>query len=616
MTGIVWSGDTMKLLNARIKGFQSFADSGDIRFEDGINLLVGQNNAGKSAFLRALQSSLTDDRHRSPAVYEEHRLPQPEVDLTVEVTGSELRDTLLQSVQQHHFPVIAIDPLEAKKEIDEILDNESLSFNITSRPGKGFISKLYPSHQLLEIRHPMSAVIQNQHGQLVIVAIQGVNNDTLPIAILELWQREMFFFSAERFAIGQAAHQHASRLLPDASNLPAVLHTLMGDRGALFERLVLHLREIFPTVGNLSVRPSQIAANMNEIRVWPTERMDRVELSFPLKDGGTGVAQVVAMLTAIMTLDKAVILIDEINSFLHPAAAKALLRIIQTHYPHHQYVISTHAPEVIAFSNPTTIHLIKRSGYDTSIEALNLDAVESFRDVANHLGVSMTDVFAADRIIWVEGPTEELCFAYIYNRFFGGLPRGLIITSVAATGDFNRKRDREIVYQVYQRLSSASASLVVSVAFSFDTELLTDAERAGMQRESKGHLHFLPRRHLECYLIDPAAIAAFIASSDPQSAGLTEETVTERLKAISADGDLHIASWSNDLQNEAWLSGVDAANLISRTCSSLSDYRVTFSKKHDSLALLQHISHHRPEQLSSLAAYVKQLVDAVPAAVA
>ncbi len=42
-------------------------------------------------------------------------------------------------------------------------------------------------------------------------------------------------------------------------------------------------------------------------------------------------AQVTAILTAIMTVDDAIIVIDEINSFLHPSAVKALLRIIQTY---------------------------------------------------------------------------------------------------------------------------------------------------------------------------------------------------------------------------------------------------------------------------------------------
>ena len=137
---------------------------------------------------------------------------------------------------------------------------------------------------------------------------------------------DMFYFMAERLTIGEAGTGHAVRLAPNAANLPNVLHTLSNERGDVFKKLLAHMREIFPTVGSLSVR-SRPDNNNFEIRVWPTEAMERVELSFPLNSSGTGVAQTIAILTAIMTIENAVIIIDEINSFLHPAAVKALLRI-------------------------------------------------------------------------------------------------------------------------------------------------------------------------------------------------------------------------------------------------------------------------------------------------
>jgi AAA15 family ATPase/GTPase len=50
--------------------------------------------------------------------------------------------------------------------------------------------------------------------------------------------------------------------------------------------------------------------------------MERRELGFSLDSSGTGVSQVVAILTVMAMFTQAVIVIDEINSFLHPAAAK------------------------------------------------------------------------------------------------------------------------------------------------------------------------------------------------------------------------------------------------------------------------------------------------------
>jgi len=291
---------------------------------------------------------------------------------------------------------------------------------------------------------------------------------------------------------------------------------------------------------------------------------------------------------------------------------KALLRIIQTEYAHHQYIISTHAPEVISFSNPSSIFLVKRSGYASTVEKLALDKVETFREVAGHLGVSMADVFAADQIIWVEGPTEELCFPFLYNLATKkALPRGTIFTSVVATGDFiAKRRDKEIVYEVYQRLSAAAAPLVSSVAFSFDSEELSDADKDSMTKNSKGLMHFLPRRHLECFLINATAIATFIQGKDhPSSAPVTEQEVKLAL-ARAAGEAFKIKEWKGDLTDETWQNRVDAAKLIAHVVSNLSEARVTFNKNRDTLALMKMVSAANPAQLAEVATYVCGLVHA------
>nr|WP_294502382.1 ATP-binding protein [uncultured Rhodopila sp.] len=604
----------MRLTKARILGFQSFSDSGDVGFSGGINLIIGQNNVGKSAFLRALLPTLSDDPHRTPEKCDAYKLGKPETFFTVEASGDQIRDWVLRSGSPQLFPVTKSQFADVIAYMQEFFERLNVSIFV-NRSVYGDFSAPYPSLQLFHhvaSEQRYAAVATPNDGDITIrPEVNG--QDTLPGLVWQAWQRDMFYFTAERMGVGEAPPGYSARLQPNASNLPNVLHILSSERGDVFQQLVRHIREIFPTVGNLTVR-TRPENNHLEVRVWPTEAMERVELSFPLNSSGTGVSQVIALLTAIMTLDTAaIIIIDEINSFLHPAAVKALLRILQTQYRQHQYIISTHSPEVISFSNPATIHLVKRSGYESSIEPLDLAEVGKLREVAEHLGVSMADVFAAERVIWVEGPTEELCFPYLYQQLIGPLPRGTIFTSVAATGDFNTKRrDPAIVYEVYSRLSIAAATLVVSVAFSFDTEKLTDPEKTKMQRDAGGSLHFLPRRHFECYLIDPTAIAAFITSKDPESAAtVTAATVAAALKAAAAERPLHVGEWNGDIDSTDWLTRVDAANLIKDVCGTLSGQRAPFAKKDDSLFLLRHILQHDPARLTPLRNYVASLVAAV-----
>jgi predicted ATPase len=601
----------MKLARLRVRGFQSFEDTGEIEFSDGINLIVGQNNSGKSALLRALQPVFADDRHRTPQKWATHELATPTVDMVIKLRGDELRSGILRFGQQH-IPIPETSYV-ADVYMDILWQRHWIEIAVTHGPGSQFNPGIYPSHNGFAFSpdKPNKTLVAVPNGGQVLGGISHGNQDSLANLVSALWGQDMFWFAPERFAVGACGHGYETRLSPNASNLPRVLHALNGMRGSVFNKLVAHLRDVFSTIGNLSVAPNP--GGEVEVRVWPTEAMERFELSFPLNQSGTGVAQVLAILTAVATVEEAVIVIDEINSFLHPAAAKALLRILQTEYAHHQYIISTHAPEVVSFSNARTVHLVKRDGYESSVTRLDLADVDAFREVADQLGVSMADVFAADRIIWVEGPTEELCFPLLYSAATGGaVPRGLVFTSVVATGDFLKKqRDKELVYKIYQRLSKVAGPLDVEVAFSFDSEELTEREKSEMIRDSRGAMHFLPRRMMECYLVNPEAIAEFLLQRDQEQNNVDADLVTRKLIELADTAEFKIPEWTGDLAEPRWLAKVDAAKLISECCGQISEHRVTFNKKNDTLAHLQRILATQREEVTELLEHVEKLVSSL-----
>lgn len=604
----------MRLLTARVVGFQSFADSGELKFGPGINLLVGQNNAGKSAFLRGLQPDLADDRHRTPTGWLDAGLPCPYSDFVFELTGDELRMATLERNQHTIIPVSGDYPGGAVAYAEQLLERSNLRVAIRRRARAGFTAT-YPSHGDFVYRGYGTQIGARLYSADGTLRIEQHNNgeDDIPSAVAHLWQTRMFYFSAERLSFGRTNFGYVNRLDATASNLAAVLNTLSGDRGDIFRRLVDHLRELFPSVGNLSTRPAPDHSQMVEVRVWPTPSQERPELSFPLAQSGTGVAQVVAILTAVMTIERACIIIDEINSFLHPSAIKGLLRILQTDYSHHQYIVSTHAPEVIGFGNPDSIHLVKRSGYVSTIETLDADRVESLRFVAAHLGVSMADVFAAERVIWVEGETEELVFPYLYREMVGPVPRGTVFATVAATGDFGAKRrDRSIVYEAYARLSEAVSTLPVAVVFGFDTETLNTADKVDMNRDSGGRLHFLPRRHLECYFLNPSALADRINARDTET-NIDSSAVETKLLELAVLPRFGVAGVAADLSSEEWLARVDAAKLLAALFSEVSGTRIKYDKTSDGLELVKLMMAKEPAALIPLVEYVSSLVADVTA---
>lgn len=602
----------MKISRIQIMGFQCFEDSGPICFSHGINLVVGQNNSGKSAVLRALNYNLSDDGHRNPESYETHLVQHPRIYVDLSVSGHEFTDSLKRLSGTHYIPVPR--PDDTGDHIERILSLDEYSIRLLRRPGS-FATK-YPGHGLFEHikgQQKYAAKIRSEQGSLT-STIEPNQNDNVDNIVRNIWSRKLFSFNAERMKIGRCGLGNSSILDPGAENLPAVLATISTERPGLFSRLIDHVNDIFSTVGYVT---SGVMADQNqvEIRIWPARNMEHPELSFPLDQSGTGISQVLAILAAVMTLDDAVIVIDEINSFLHPSAVKSLLRILQTFYTSHQYIISTHSPEVISFSNASTIHIIKRDGYKSFSRNLKLTDVSDLRDVASHIGVSMSDIFGSDRIIWVEGTTEEICFPLIYNHSTSKpVPIGVNFSSVLATGDFMTKRkDRTLVYKIYQRLSQAAQPLLVSVVFSFDSETYSDSEKSDMNRDSNGRMHFLPRRHFECYLLDARSIARFITRKAPSlEPDISESDVISTMERLALT-TFAIAEYKGDLADPVWQSRVDAAKLISMTCAEVTDHRVTFDKTGDSLALLQEVIETNPEQIEELASYVRSLVEAVTA---
>jgi predicted ATP-dependent endonuclease of OLD family len=104
----------MRLIQMRVTNFSSFKDTGWIKFSPGINLIVGQNNAGKSALLRVFDQSLEDNRHRNTAEYQQERLEPPIIEFDLDVSGHEVENAMSTCLARSggfiSWPVQTINP--------------------------------------------------------------------------------------------------------------------------------------------------------------------------------------------------------------------------------------------------------------------------------------------------------------------------------------------------------------------------------------------------------------------------------------------------------------------------------------------------------------------------
>ncbi|HWP83682.1 MAG TPA: AAA family ATPase, partial [Terriglobia bacterium] len=383
---------------------------------------------------------------------------------------------------------------------------------------------------------------------------------------------------------------------------PEVLHNLR-DNPKRFQRFSEAVRKILPEVKEVTIK--SVANQQVEIRIWPVDpSTERDDLAIPLRESGTGIGQVLAILYVIMNSDQPqILLIDEPQSFLHPGALRKLIEVFKQ-YSQHQYIISTHAPAVISAANPDVIINILQEEHQSIPRPFNFSNKDELQVCLAQLGASLSDVFGADNIVWVEGPTEAICYPKILSQIAKEPLMGTAIVPVRNTGELQGKRDAERVVDLYNRMSGSNALIPPAISFVFDSECYTDERKEENSNRSAGKAKFLPRRMYECYLLNPRAIAN-VANSIPgfRETKLTEEEVAELLRQKFETVEYYCQQPIPDNADER-RSKINGAKVLRDLFNKLSETRVAFDKLEHSVKLTDWLLKNEPEELKDLADFL------------
>jgi hypothetical protein len=233
----------------------------------------------------------------------------------------------------------------------------------------------------------------------------------------------------------------------------------------------------------------------------------------------------------------------------------------------------------MSFPGIDCLLMVEKSGFASSVRVIDRGNLSDLRLAFRHLGISMTDVLGTDRIIWVEGATEELVFPDVARRAGIELDESVKFTAVAATGDFNRRgSSKKAVIRLYTEATKAVAPLVQGSSFLLDRETLPDTAVEQVTRETDGRLIMLERRCLESYALNPQAIASLL-QTEISGLEITEQSVADEISALGGQREYGATSkWKKDLRDAEWLKRVDAAKLLSQVFETLTDARLEFKK--------------------------------------
>jgi AAA15 family ATPase/GTPase len=598
-----------------------------LEFKPGINIIVGTNNSGKTTFLDGLSLNFQNHIHKSLTTF-----PSPS-DVRNSYSGCQFslsvkEESILKFIDNNYeLGITTLIPLPDRyiekgaitQSKNEILDkktfqnienieiqiiflpvfNNMISFDVIPY----FFSSSYnmPVEIFLRKNLDISKMLSRQYWGICNVPEDkqirvGEFSETIQYQFFQKYRLTLYKFNAERLNIGISKIGTSCELKPDASNLAEVLSNLQGNPSR-FTRFNEYVSTVIPEVKRVSV--SSYDNTSVEIKIWTLDpATEREDLAYPLSHCGTGVSQVLAVLYVVITSQEPrIIIIDEPQSFLHPGAAKKLIEILKE-FSQHQYFIGTHSPETITAANPSTIVKLYHQDGETKVLVMKQENIKEQRDLLSDLGVSLSDVFGADSILWVEGPTEERCFPMILEKIAKKPQRGIQILAVKNTGDLEGKR-AELIFDIYDKLSGGKNLFPPAIGFIFDCELREDPQKNELKKRSQKPVYFLERRMYENYLLHPRAIAAVINAGDKnRSQSLSETRVQQWIDEAKKEGSY--LPKNNKLLGLDWWGRVDGAKLLLTLFLDLSEGRLPFHKTKHSPEITEWLIENEPEQLSQL----------------
>ncbi|BBC34579.1 hypothetical protein SGFS_058730 [Streptomyces graminofaciens] len=363
--------------------------------------------------------------------------------------------------------------------------------------GRITLSKRWSSHQ-------SDRTLESLRGQL------GEANEFM--RELESWRSRYYHFKALRSGPPRSSSLASEpRLDPTGSNLPAVLLNLQTNRSQAMKELRSVISQMVPEVGRLET------PTLNNVLEVAFSDPFSPGVRHNLKELGTGVEQLLLTLVVGLTEETpSTLVIEEPETNLHPAAQRALLGLLNSWASDRLIVAATHSPVMLDWApGEKSLWHVTRSGGSSFLTAVEDDPVELFQS----LGVRISDVLSADRLLFVEGPSDE----DILSAWFPAVMRNPRITVISGGGGDNAG----IADRFSKWLTNVDRLGLRRVLYLRDRDELPPQAVDDLTR--KGSVYVLDCREIENYLLNAEAISSTISRDAQLKVEINSALVREQI---------------------------------------------------------------------------------------
>ncbi|MBM3767950.1 MAG: chromosome segregation protein SMC [Acidobacteria bacterium] len=207
---------------------------------------------------------------------------------------------------------------------------------------------------------------------------EEVFSSSLPILLPNL-VRGFHFHDTSVFApLRSTAKLNDNRSLrPDGSNLAAFLYLLQKRHETVYKRIVSTIQLVAPFIRDFSLAPTSLAPDTIRLE-WRDQNSDQYFDVASLSDGTLRFIALAVLLLQPDELMPKVILIDEPELGLHPAAIPVLGGLIKQASFNAQLIVSTQSPQLVDQFQPEDILIAELVDGATQIRRLEPEPLKAW----------------------------------------------------------------------------------------------------------------------------------------------------------------------------------------------------------------------------------------------
>jgi predicted ATPase len=614
----------MIIKKVEIENFKSFRTAERLHLNSGFNVIIGPNSGGKSALIKAITLDFDHVPHLSTISSPSKTQLNSQPSLVKITSLIELDDIHQYSVQRsvvwNYYYSDLLSPSEQVRRFNTHLLSGGIEIDLWRNVPGNWHPQIDPVSAEISQGMTWGSMQWDFNEKRFFSESVGSTHpqQSFQSSAVDMIFPKIYAFEAERPVSAMNPLGSNKELAKNGQNLPQVLNYLQTKNPPAYNNYIEQVKRVLPDVRYVTVPPAFNNSGQVEILIWnESYESGRDDLAVPLTSCGTGVSQVLALLYVVVTSEQPrTLLIDEPQSFLNPGALRRLLEILGE-YPQHQYVLATHSPSLLTSLKLSTLAVVSREGTESKIENLDPTLTSTLKSALNGVGAQLSDVYGADRILWVEGPTEEACFPEIIKNSMNRPLNGTVIIGVKHTGDFEDKNKHKVklAFEVHSNLNLRRPLLPPALGFVFDLEGRSqkdrdDLERQGQAQELSVPVRFLKRRLYENYLLEPNAIAVVLnADDDTRSVPVSDYLVSLWINSCKWDS-LFFERQVPEAQRteDRWLKDIHGAKLLHQLFLDLTETRVEYSKTKHSVDITKELLKTNPGHFSEITEILQDLL--------